>query len=235
MKDSQLLLEYHTTSMSFWTEIRASFGGFFSVFKNVTKKFANSLSLWMKINFPLTPFKTKTKYEQLFQEYNRSQYKLQREIDSTIDRMNQTGGWGSFLPYAPGLVMGGYAIDVATRIGSGDYRDFLEDTGLIRFPGVRKVFTDDGMWFFSDPERTEAPSLTGTLNSVFEKIQSVFLLTPLTESTSRLNLLEAEEKQLAKNVQEDIAIVLIHGKFFSHQYHWVVYPIDDVKNYYGDG
>tara|TARA_Y100000593_G_scaffold84789_1_gene160815 strand:+ start:20153 stop:20674 length:522 start_codon:yes stop_codon:yes gene_type:complete len=35
------------------------------------------------------------------------------------------------------------------------------------------------------------------------------------------------------NPQEDIAIVLIHGKFFSHQYHWVVYPIDDVKNYYG--
>jgi len=32
---------------------------------------------------------------------------------------------------------------------------------------------------------------------------------------------------------EDIAIVLIHGKFFSKQYHWLVYPLDDVKNFYG--
>ncbi len=33
--------------------------------------------------------------------------------------------------------------------------------------------------------------------------------------------------------QKDIAIVLIHGKFFSDQYHWVVYPIDDVEGFYG--
>ena len=36
------------------------------------------------------------------------------------------------------------------------------------------------------------------------------------------------------NSEKDIAIVLIHGKFFSKQYHWVVYPIDDVKNFYGE-
>tara|TARA_Y100000310_G_scaffold337941_1_gene426285 strand:- start:1135 stop:1494 length:360 start_codon:yes stop_codon:yes gene_type:complete len=35
------------------------------------------------------------------------------------------------------------------------------------------------------------------------------------------------------NPEKDIAIVLIHGKFFSEQYHWVVYPINDVKNFYG--
>jgi len=34
--------------------------------------------------------------------------------------------------------------------------------------------------------------------------------------------------------EKDIAIVLIHGKFLSKQYHWVVYPIDDVKNFYGE-
>ena len=34
--------------------------------------------------------------------------------------------------------------------------------------------------------------------------------------------------------KKDIAIVLIHGKYFSKQYHWLVYPIDDVKNFYGD-
>ena len=34
--------------------------------------------------------------------------------------------------------------------------------------------------------------------------------------------------------QKDIAIVLIHGKFFSGQYHWVVYPLDNVKNFYGE-
>ena len=34
--------------------------------------------------------------------------------------------------------------------------------------------------------------------------------------------------------EKDIAIVLIHGKRFSRQYHWVVYPIDDVKNFYGE-
>ena len=33
--------------------------------------------------------------------------------------------------------------------------------------------------------------------------------------------------------QKDIAIVLIHGKFFSQEYHWVVYPLDDVKDFYG--
>ena len=30
-----------------------------------------------------------------------------------------------------------------------------------------------------------------------------------------------------------IAIVLIHGKCLSRQYHWVVYPIDNVKEFYG--
>ena len=34
--------------------------------------------------------------------------------------------------------------------------------------------------------------------------------------------------------KRDIAIVLIHGKFFSNQYHWVVYPIDDVRKFYGE-
>ena len=34
--------------------------------------------------------------------------------------------------------------------------------------------------------------------------------------------------------KKDIAIVLVHGKFFSEQYHWVVFPIDDVKEYYGN-
>ena len=32
--------------------------------------------------------------------------------------------------------------------------------------------------------------------------------------------------------KKDIAIVLIHGKLLSKQYHWVVYPIDDVRNFY---
>jgi len=32
--------------------------------------------------------------------------------------------------------------------------------------------------------------------------------------------------------KKDIAIVLIHGKYFSKQYHWLVYPIDDIKNFY---
>ena len=32
---------------------------------------------------------------------------------------------------------------------------------------------------------------------------------------------------------EDVAIVLIHGKFFSREYHWLVYPLDDVKGFYG--
>jgi hypothetical protein len=31
---------------------------------------------------------------------------------------------------------------------------------------------------------------------------------------------------------KDIAIVLIHGRHFSKEYHWIVYPIDDVKNFY---
>tara|TARA_Y100001938_G_scaffold145154_1_gene221241 strand:+ start:664 stop:1194 length:531 start_codon:yes stop_codon:yes gene_type:complete len=33
--------------------------------------------------------------------------------------------------------------------------------------------------------------------------------------------------------KKDIAIVLIHGKFFTEQYHWVVYPLDNIKNFYG--
>ena len=35
------------------------------------------------------------------------------------------------------------------------------------------------------------------------------------------------------DLEKDIAIVLIHGRFFSKQYHWVVYPLDDVKDFYG--
>ena len=33
--------------------------------------------------------------------------------------------------------------------------------------------------------------------------------------------------------QKDIAIVLIHGKFFRNEYHWIVYPIDNVKTFFG--
>ena len=33
--------------------------------------------------------------------------------------------------------------------------------------------------------------------------------------------------------EKDIAIVLIRGKFFTEQYHWVVYPIDNVKSFWG--
>jgi hypothetical protein len=32
----------------------------------------------------------------------------------------------------------------------------------------------------------------------------------------------------------DIAIVLVHGEYFTKQYHWLVFPVDDIKNYYGD-
>ena len=35
------------------------------------------------------------------------------------------------------------------------------------------------------------------------------------------------------NKEKDIAIVLIRGKFFTEQYHWVVYPIDNVKSFWG--
>ncbi len=35
------------------------------------------------------------------------------------------------------------------------------------------------------------------------------------------------------DAKKDIAIVLIHGKFFTQQYHWVVYPIDKVKTFWG--
>lgn len=33
--------------------------------------------------------------------------------------------------------------------------------------------------------------------------------------------------------EKDVAVVLIHGKCFSKQYHWVVYPLDKVENFYG--
>lgn len=32
--------------------------------------------------------------------------------------------------------------------------------------------------------------------------------------------------------EKDIAIVLIHGALFSEQYHWTVYPLDSVKDFY---
>jgi hypothetical protein len=35
------------------------------------------------------------------------------------------------------------------------------------------------------------------------------------------------------NKEKDIAIVLIRGKFFTEEYHWVVYPIDNVKSFWG--
>lgn len=34
--------------------------------------------------------------------------------------------------------------------------------------------------------------------------------------------------------EKDVAIVLVHGSFFSQQYHWVVFPVDAVRTYYGD-
>lgn len=34
--------------------------------------------------------------------------------------------------------------------------------------------------------------------------------------------------------EKDVAIVLIHGRLFSKQYHWVVFPVDDIENFYGD-
>lgn len=35
--------------------------------------------------------------------------------------------------------------------------------------------------------------------------------------------------------KKDIAIVLVHGKFLSREFHWLVFPLDDIKDYYGDG
>lgn len=34
--------------------------------------------------------------------------------------------------------------------------------------------------------------------------------------------------------QKDIAIVLIHGAYFTKQYHWLVFPINNVNSYYGN-
>jgi hypothetical protein len=34
--------------------------------------------------------------------------------------------------------------------------------------------------------------------------------------------------------KKDIAIALVHGKFFSREFHWLVFPIDNVKDYYGE-
>ena len=34
--------------------------------------------------------------------------------------------------------------------------------------------------------------------------------------------------------EKDVAIVLVHGKFFSKEYHWLVFPNDDIIDYYGD-
>ena len=34
--------------------------------------------------------------------------------------------------------------------------------------------------------------------------------------------------------KKDIAIVLVHGKFFSKEYHWLVYPIDEIESFYGE-
>jgi len=34
--------------------------------------------------------------------------------------------------------------------------------------------------------------------------------------------------------EEDVAIVLVHGRLLSKEYHWLVFDVDDIKNYYGD-
>ena len=34
--------------------------------------------------------------------------------------------------------------------------------------------------------------------------------------------------------EKDIAIVLVHGKLLSNQYHWTVFPVDEVKKFYGE-
>jgi hypothetical protein len=33
--------------------------------------------------------------------------------------------------------------------------------------------------------------------------------------------------------EKDVAIVLVHGRLLSRQYHWLVFPLDNVKEYYG--
>ncbi len=33
--------------------------------------------------------------------------------------------------------------------------------------------------------------------------------------------------------QKDVAVILIHGKFLSKEYHWLVYSIDNIKTYFG--
>jgi hypothetical protein len=32
----------------------------------------------------------------------------------------------------------------------------------------------------------------------------------------------------------DVAIILVHGKYFSREYHWVVYPLDNAKEFHGE-
>ena len=36
------------------------------------------------------------------------------------------------------------------------------------------------------------------------------------------------------NKEKDIAIILIHGKFFTNEYHWLVYPVDNIKDFFGE-
>ena len=32
--------------------------------------------------------------------------------------------------------------------------------------------------------------------------------------------------------EKDVAIVLVHGRYFSKEFHWVVFPINDVEDFY---
>ena len=36
------------------------------------------------------------------------------------------------------------------------------------------------------------------------------------------------------NKEKDLAIILIHGKFFTNEYHWLVYPVDNIKDFFGE-
>tara|TARA_Y100001970_G_scaffold293595_1_gene441464 strand:+ start:7258 stop:8541 length:1284 start_codon:yes stop_codon:yes gene_type:complete len=219
-ENKRLLLEdnmYNGLFQVFWGEVEKGFSNFGKVLVGSVKKVSRAAVLWITVNFPFTPFKTKREYSKLFAEYERDQKANQREIDQALKPLEENLGpvKASMFAFAPGAILSAYAFEGARNIGSDEFKGFLDSSGLSQLPivgpAIEGLTTAGGFWFddFEVSSEGEIEDKGGILSKTFNTIQKAFINpVGLVIGESRNIIFEGEDIEQPSKEKRDIQRVL---------------------------
>ncbi|OUU74875.1 MAG: hypothetical protein CBC29_07045 [Methylococcaceae bacterium TMED69] len=182
----KLLMEdntYNGLFQVFWGEVEKGFSNFAKVVKGSVEKVSRAAVLWITINFPFTPFKTKSEYSRIFREYERDQARTQTKINQALAPLEENLGpvKAGMLAFAPGAVLSAYAFEGARGLGSDEFKGFLESSGLQELPivgGAVKAVTGGDVWFDDyklDKQSGAIEDQRGVMTKTFELVQKAFI------------------------------------------------------------